>query len=207
MLKTNDNLGLKGVHTVTLARLSSPHAHKLHGDLLALRAELAPMLRDKTKRDPGGYKRLVANFRARLSEFNQEFGVFTKVIENVTPTEGRVMIARALSGDFTDISEIEINYTAVGTSATAPAITDAQLGTEIFRKLLSASTYESNNAFLTGFYAAGEGTGTLQEHGLFINGTATTDSGAMISRLLLGGIVKGVSDVFTVESQITISDV
>ncbi len=206
-MKVNENIGLKGVHKVTLARLSSPHAVKLHGDLLALRAELAPMAIDKARRDPGAYKRLVANFRARLAEFNQEFGIFTKVIENVTPTEGRVVMARALAGDLTDISEIEINYTAVGTSATAPAITDSQLGTETFRKLITASTYVDNLAYITGLYAAGEATGTLQEHGLFINGTGTANSGAMISRLLLGGIVKGGSDVFTVESELTISDV
>ena len=83
----------------------------------------------------------------------------------------------------------QILYVAVGTSSTAPAATDTQLGTEVFRKALTSS---SNGA------AAGEGVFTLYlspqdtvgtviaEVGWFAgsSASASANSGVLVARAL-----------------------
>ena len=87
------------------------------------------------------------------------------------------------------VTDISIKYVAVGTGSTAPAATDTQLQTEVFRKALTSS---SNGA------AAGEATYTLYlspqdvvgtaiaEVGWFAGSgaTGTANSGVLVARAL-----------------------
>lgn len=87
------------------------------------------------------------------------------------------------------LNNTQILYVAVGTGSTAPAATDTQLQTEVFRKALTSS---SNGA------AAGEGVFTLYlspqdvvgtaiaEVGWFAgsSATGTTNSGVLVARAL-----------------------
>lgn len=197
-------MGMKGIHRITLASVSEPRAKRMHRHLKYMDEVLRNFPHDK--RRGVIYQTMRRRFVEKLRKFNGLYGYKTVVIENVTCDDGRERIAKALSGNISTAAEIEVNYCAVGTSATAPATTDAQLGTETFRKEITSVTYADNKFYGTGFYAAGEGTGTLQEHGLFIEGSATANSGELLSHLLLGGIVKGAPDTLTVETEIQVND-
>jgi|TARA_Y100000296_G_C5179952_1_gene263284 hypothetical protein len=182
-------LSLKGIHTVTKSRLTDDAAWDIQAELVRLESE-------------GRYE----EFKELLTEFNKEYGVESFVVENVTPTEGRTEIARALTGDLSAIAEIEINYVALGDDNTAENIADTALGNEVFRKQFSSRTHTDNIAYVTAFYTTGDTDGTYEEHGLFINGGAGADSGSIISRLLLGGLVKSAIETLTIDTAITIND-
>lgn len=197
-------LHLKGIHKITLARIESEEASNEHAHL----RELDSFLRtcEPMKRRTPFYEIMRQEFVEKLRIFNARYGYKTLIIENATCTDGRTRIAKALSGNISATTEIEVNYVAVGTSTTAPASTDTQLGTETFRKAISSMTYSGAIFYGTAFYAAGEGTGTLKEHGLFIEGSATANSGELLSHLSLGSVVKGAGDTLTVETEIQIND-
>ena len=131
--------------------------------------------------------------------------VFEKDIKNLLPTAGRTVIARWLSGDNTISADDGCNYCSLGTSSTAPANSDTQLGTESYRKATSSATYSSNVAYISVFYTATETTGTFQECGVHIGGTASANTGQLFSRFLTGGLTKTSTETLTVESTITIN--
>ena len=81
----------------------------------------------------------------------------------------------------------QVTWFAIGTSATAPAVTDVQLGAEVFRKQI---TSVSNGAahgegILNGYISPQDSVGTvIAEWGLFGGATAsaTANSGTLIAR-------------------------
>lgn len=187
-MKLSQKMGLKGIHKIIHARISCPEAQEMHDKINSLQEK-----GDRT-------------WKELLCEFNTRFGIMTRIVENVTPTVGRTIIAKAMSGYLSTLADVQVNYVALGTASTAPAITDTQLGTELYRKLISSMSYTNSYFYGTAFYAAGQGTGTLKEHGLFIAGTASANSGSIISHLLTGTIVKGALDTLTIETEIQIND-
>lgn len=197
-------MGMKGIHTLTLASISEPEAKKMHEKICFMDR----MLRAATPKERKSQiiQAIKNDFDATLRLFNARYGYMRIVLENVTCDDGRTRIAKALSGNISTTDEIEVNYVAVGTSATAPATSDTQLTAETFRKQVSSVTYSGKSFYATAFYAAGEATATLQEHGLFIEGSATANSGELLSHLLTGAIVKGAGDTLTVETEIQIND-
>jgi hypothetical protein len=79
----------------------------------------------------------------------------------------------------------QVTWFAIGTSATAPAVTDTQLGAEVFRKPITsvAATATHGEALLNGYLAPQDSTGTvIAEWGLF-GGAATSaaNSGTLIA--------------------------
>ena len=100
-------------------------------------------------------------YRQMIDEFHRLFLKRQILLKNLLPTVGRAVIARILSGDFTYSGEI--NYCALGTDDTASSNSDTELGTEVYRKLVSTSTYSSNEASISTFYTATETTGTYKE--------------------------------------------
>ena len=94
------------------------------------------------------------------------------------------MVRDGLYGDVTDL---ETKYTAVGTNATAPAITDTQLGTELFRKVTTSHSKPADGQIKHIVYIApAEAVGALKEIGWFagVLAGAAANSGIMISRVL-----------------------
>jgi len=128
-------------------------------------------------------------------------GAFEK--NNLIATEGREVLARLLSGDTTYSGEI--NYGALGTSTTPPNNNDTQLGTEVFRKIAASQTFDQNVAFIDFFYTAGDTSGTYEEFGNFIDGTAGADTGQLFSHILTGGWTKTGSESLFVSCQYTIN--
>ena len=123
---------------------------------------------------------------------------------NIVATVGRNVIARLLAGDVTYSGQI--NYGALGSSSTAVANADTQLGTEVYRKLYSSHTTDGNNvAYVDFFYAASDTNGTYNEFGNFIDGTGSANTGRLFSHILTGGWVKSNVQSMFVSCQYTIS--
>lgn len=120
---------------------------------------------------------------------------------NLIVTVGLTVLSQRLSGDFSNTGEV--NYGALGDDATAPVLADIALGNENFRKAISSAAYSTNIAYLDFFFAAGEGTGTIEEFGNFIDGTGVVDSGVMWSHILTGTIVKSAIESLFISCQYT----
>jgi len=123
---------------------------------------------------------------------------------NLVTTRGRNVLARLLAGDTTYSGQI--NYGALGSSATAVANADTQLGTEVFRKLYASHTTDGNNiAYIDFFYAATDTNGSYAEFGTFIDGTGSANSGRIFSHILTGTWTKTSLQSMFISAQYTIS--
>lgn len=124
-------------------------------------------------------------------------------IKNTFVTTGKNAIAAALMGTTSNNKGI-ITYCAVGTNTTAPTLADTQLGTEIFRKLVSVRSVSGKVANFQTFFTTAEANGTLREAGLFgDDASSTPDSGTLFSKLAINR-VKSSSDTLTLSWDITI---
>lgn len=128
-----------------------------------------------------------------------------RVIEkkNLITTAGKNYVVSRLMQDGTPLN-MRITHTALGTGATAPAITDTQLQTETFRKATASATSSGNVGYLSAYYTAPEVTGTFKEVGLFINGTSTANTGTLFSRVAVD-ITKSAIETLTIDYTITLS--
>ncbi len=125
-----------------------------------------------------------------------------KMYHNLITTACKTMIAARLAGG---VADTDITYGAVGTNATAPAVGDTTLGTELARVALAGISSSGNVISATTFFGASEANGTLLEFSLFGNGaSATPDSGTMINHTTIAE-VKTTSETLTIESSITIA--
>jgi len=130
--------------------------------------------------------------------------------KNIVTTSGLTQITKGLSTNLTALSELEINYTAVGSGTTTPTASDTTLTTETFRNVVNSLNYSNGVLYASMSIDFTEDSGTYYEGGLFINGTATADSGLMFDHVLLNaptGITKSTSQVLTISYQITFSPV
>ena len=150
------------------------------------------------------------NFKKYLEELHRDYTTSTFVTYNVSPTVGRAILAKVLTGDETDG---KINYTAVGRGSIDATITQTQLADEVFRKETASTSYGSGvdamKAYVTAFYTAGDFTATVREVGLFIQGTGTENSGYMFSRHGKGNsgdlpLDKSAAETLSVEYEISI---
>lgn len=128
-------------------------------------------------------------------------------VNNIIPTVGRARLAYILSGQAASLAECEINYQELGTGTSTPANSDTGLQTPAggtTRKLISSASNSANIMTITSFWAAGEATGTWREFGTFINGTGTTNSGILFSRVGIN-ITIGASQSLVVDGTVTIT--
>jgi len=138
-----------------------------------------------------------------LTELLKPYMTREKVVKNLITTVGRSALAQRLAGTTTYTGTI--NYGALGSSSTAVANSDTQLGTEVFRKVVASASYTTNVAFIDFFYSKADTNGTYNEFGTFIDGTGTANSGQIFTHALTGGWVKSSSESMTVSCQYTIS--
>ena len=138
----------------------------------------------------------------KLTFRDEETGKITRqfTIKNLVPTVGREVLARRLSGNITYTGAI--NYCALGTGTTPAANGDTTLDTETYRKVIASATFLNNVAFISAFFSAAEVSGTFEELGYFIDGTATVDTGQLFSRFL-ATITKSLTETLTIDSEIT----
>ena len=127
--------------------------------------------------------------------------------KNIIPTVGRTMIANNLT-NVTPTDDPLVNYIALGTGDTAPANGDTSLVAETYRNQVASRTNSGIIGYVTGFFSATETDGTFKEAAIYSNGTASVDSGILLSRVLLNvptGIVKSNTESLTVDWTLTIN--
>ncbi len=86
----------------------------------------------------------------------------------------------------TNTYSLNVNYGAIGTGATAPAVSDTQLVAEVARTTvaLGQSTGPTNASFQFFFTDASLTNQTYREFGVFIGASATPNSGQIFNRAL-----------------------
>ena len=120
---------------------------------------------------------------------------------NVVTTVGKEFLANFLKSAAAAASTFTGRYLAIGSDATAEAVGNTALGTELSRQSASA-TYTSGGIYeLVATFATGSGTGSIYEYGLFSSLTA----GTMLSRDTESLITKGANDTLVVTYQLTFS--
>lgn len=88
----------------------------------------------------------------------------TREVDNLVVTVGRNFIASRIVGTAAAV----INWMAIGTGATAPALGDTTLQTEVARVALDSAGSATNNVCtFVATFPAGTGTGAITEAGLF----------------------------------------
>ena len=127
------------------------------------------------------------------------------VVDNLTTTAYHTVIADNMT-NASPPDTMLADYIAVGTGTTAPAIGDTQLETETARKLQTSRTHEDNVAAISTVFAAGDvPTSTLKEVGIVAGGTATANTGKLISRAAIDLAVTALDSVF-IDYRITVAD-
>ena len=120
-----------------------------------------------------------------------------KKVENLIVDTGLDYIASRMSGT----SESVMSHMAVGTGSTAAAASDTTLGTELDRNALTSTTVTDNAVAYVCSWAAGDGTGSLTEAGIFNAASA----GTMLCRTVFGTVTKAADDSITITWTITVS--
>lgn len=121
---------------------------------------------------------------------------------NMVVMTGRSVFARRLIGDTTYTGTI--NYGALGTASTAVVDGNTQLATEVFRKGIASKLRTNDSLNFDFYFSKADTNGTYQEFGMFIDGTATVNTGQLFNRMLTGGWTKTASEAMTVSVQIDI---
>lgn len=120
---------------------------------------------------------------------------------NIVCTNGKEFLASFLYSAAAAASTFTCKYIAVGSDSTAEAAANTALGTELSRHTGTVS-YVSNQIYrVTATFAAGSGTGSIYEYGLFSSNTG----GTMLNRDTEALISKGAGDVLTVTMNLTIN--
>jgi len=118
------------------------------------------------------------------------------VFNNAVVMSGRSVFTRLMVADTTYTGEI--NWGAVGTSATAVADTQTTLVAEVKRKGIATRVRTDDSVTLRFFFTKADVAGTFEEFACFIDGTSTVDTGQMYNRALTGGWIKSALEAMTV---------
>lgn len=172
-IKTGDKTSIKGEYTFVNVNQNKIKDKKMR-DIVLPRLRIALRNKDKTE----------------LDKMMKE-GIITDITEktNLVPTTGKNVIARLLAGDTTYTGII--NYGAFGSGSTPFSASSTQLNTEVFRKLVTTSSFSDNQAIIDWFIEADDiADQTFEEFGAFIDGTASANTGKAFSLLITGGWVK-----------------
>ena len=121
--------------------------------------------------------------------------------DNVVTTVGKEFLASFLKSAAAAASTFTCRYMAVGTDATAEAVGNTALGTELAR-VSGVVSYTSGGIYnVVATFASGTGTGAIVEYGLFSSSTG----GTLFSRDTESVINKGANDSLVVAYELTIS--
>lgn len=120
-----------------------------------------------------------------------------KDYHNLITTAGKDLLLAASSAK----KVADFNRVGIGSNSTAASTSDTALGTELARSsgAVTPTNPDSHTLQFQQTFAAGTGTGTVREVGLF----DANSSGNMLNRTVIGDIVKAAGDALTVTVQIT----
>lgn len=120
--------------------------------------------------------------------------------KNLVVTTGLQAIAAILIDELAQDCAV---YLAMGTGSTAAAAGNTTLGTETNRKIVTTKTRSSGTVIYRFYFLTGEAVGDFTEWGVFLEATASADSGRLLNRLVpVGGVSKASNEQLTVEVQI-----
>lgn len=117
-------------------------------------------------------------------------------VPNLIVASGKALIAQRLAGPASVPSHM-----ALGSSNVSPASGDLSLNSEVARVALTSSTVSGNVITYSATFAAGVGTGVLQEAGIFNAGSA----GTMLNRTTFATVSKDTLDELTINWNVTIN--
>jgi hypothetical protein len=118
-------------------------------------------------------------------------------VTNLVVTTGKNHVADQLSSS---PGGAAMSHMAVGTGATAPAVGDTTLGTEIDRNALTSRTDATNVVTYVGDWAAGDATNSaIAEAGIF----NAASSGTMLARATFTAVNKTASDTLQITWTVT----
>lgn len=132
---------------------------------------------------PGWHGRIRIVLRDTRGRFLPGSG---RTFDNLITNAGLNLVRDGLIGAKTDTA---IHYVALGTGTTAPAVTDTQLGAEVFRKAVTSQVAgaSAGQAVTTLYVSPGDAAGVvIGEIGWFAGASATSaaNSGVMVARVL-----------------------
>lgn len=125
--------------------------------------------------------------RIRITLLNADGSREVVELDNLIVDTGLNMMRRALRNG---TEKTQILYTALGSDNTAVASSDTTLGSEQFRKQVTAQSLAGTGALTTTTYIAPAeaNTFTIYELGWYAGtATGTTDSGVLVARVVLSG--------------------
>lgn len=118
-----------------------------------------------------------------------------RVVPNLVVTAGKNWWAAR----GTSAPPAAMSHMAVGSGSVAPAAGDTALGGELGRVALSSQTAAGNVVTYSATFAAGVGTGSLTEAGIFNAATG----GTMLNRATFGVITKAAGDSMQINWTVT----
>jgi hypothetical protein len=111
--------------------------------------------------------------------------------KNLVVTVGKTFIFSRMAS----AADAVMSHMAVGSGTNAAAVGDTTLQTEVDRNALTSITPAAGQITYVGFWAAGDATASLNEAGIFNDGT----TGTMLARSVFPlTISKGVADTLTI---------
>lgn len=193
-VQTNEFLKVKGQQKLTVFDTLSKKAIEIDNHIQRL-------LKEHGRLSP-------ATYRYWINELKKACAYREFVVNNIVALTGRAVIAQRLGG--TNTYSLNLNYGALGTSSTAPAASDTQLGAEVNRQALaSADVSDAGNgvAVLSFFWSKNSFTNSnVNEFGTVVDGTASANTGQLFSHVVFSATIdKTASKTITVDATYTIS--
>jgi hypothetical protein len=121
-------------------------------------------------------------------------------VNNTVMTVGKTFIASRMAGVASNV----MSHMAVGSGSTNPTDpAQTALATELGRVALGVAggTPSSNVVTYSGTFAAGTGTGSITEAGIF----NASSAGTMLCRVVFGVVTKGASDTMAITWTVTVN--
>lgn len=140
---------------------------------------------------------VVLNGILTITKYNSKKQVISEMtIPNLVVTVGKNHIAQRL---YTN-SENLMSHMAIGSNNTASALTNTTLGTELARQALTTVAVTGSNISFAATFAAGVGTGSLTEAGIF----NASSAGTMLCRTTFPVITKSSSETIAISWTVSV---
>lgn len=134
----------------------------------------------------------------------ERYGAVVSRYHNLVPNVLRYSLATLISGT-TVTPTFKANYLALGSGSTSPANGDTDLETETLRGTFTNRSALNNVATLDKFFDTSEvGGNSYNEAGVFVDGSASADSGYLLSRVGISETM-GANETLTVNVTFTIT--
>lgn len=188
LVHSSDKLKLKGEYVFTVSKIETEEQKALNKKIEFAREKGVP-------------------FMHMVRDLNRLCRKKVYRIPNTITAGAKTMVANNFANSSPD-NVMKIDFSALGTGNTAVTENDTTLDVESYRRKIASASNLNTVVNVSAFYGAVEVNGTFYEHAIFADASTTTDSGVMISRVLLNpndGITKSTSETLTIDYTLTIS--